>query len=75
LGVGLKTPTCKTNQTKCQGTEKNYKTGDLTKQTMQAKGNNELVIDTWTILSLNQAGSLRNEKDELKKYEIGIIAL
>jgi hypothetical protein len=32
-------------------------------------------MGTWTVLSKNQAGSLRNIKDELKKYKMGIVAL
>jgi hypothetical protein len=36
-------------------------------------GNNELVIGTRNVFSVNQARSLRSPSDELKKYKIGIV--
>jgi hypothetical protein len=37
--------------------------------------NNEMFIGTWNVLRLNRAGSLRNLKNEMKKYKIGVAAL
>jgi hypothetical protein len=34
-----------------------------------------MLIGTWNVLILNLAGSLRNLKDELEKYKIGIATL
>jgi hypothetical protein len=34
--------------------------------------NNEMVIGTWNVFGVNQAGSLRSPNDELKKYKIWI---
>jgi len=33
-----------------------------------------MVIGTWNVFGVNQAGSLRSPNDELKKYKIGIVA-
>jgi hypothetical protein len=37
--------------------------------------NNEMVIGTWNVFSVNQTGSLRTPSDEVKKYKIWIGAL
>jgi len=33
---------------------------------MKRKRNNDMIIGTWNVLCLNQAGSLKNLKDEVK---------
>jgi hypothetical protein len=39
------------------------------------KKNNEMVIATCNVWCFNQGGSLRNLKDKVKKYKIGIASL